>query len=596
MASPAIPGPSVLNASQVEAASRALVALVFLVALWLDPAEPVRNDLIGGAVLMAFLAWSAVLILIAWRSWWWDHRLAWPAHAIDTAAFMAAVYYTEAPSVDFASPFMAFAVLLLIKARARWNWRTTVATALALIALYVVMGFAIAQAGFALDAYRFGRRAAYMLLLVIVLGWMGIERRVRLALPFPPLPPVPPPPPAGAATSTEPSLAQLMAVACDFARAATGARHAAIAWSTEEEPWTELVVSESGAALRIERLGPDLLEPLAPDHHRPIGAMLFDAPRRRALALQPDALRIALHPSRAPSLAAHLGVKHGIIAPIESDAGAGQLLVWDLTDPSFDRLALATQAADEIGRAFEREERARFAQRIAVAGAVSGVREAVARDLHDSAAQFLAGSMFRLEALRRRITGDDGVAAEIIEIKDAMRTEQVELRALIGQLRGGEALGAAAPDRRIDLHAELATLVGELGAHWHVDARLELGTRPVLVPVTLAHEVRQLVREAIANAARHGRSDRVTLGLAESERRLSLTVIDNGQGFPEVAGGAPVLPRSIAGRVAALGGILAVEPADPAGSPPGARLTICLDLQPAPTAPAMQALAAGIPA
>ena len=612
------------NSSKVESAGRALVALVFLTALWFDPVQPVRNNVLGMVLMAGFLAWSVVLMAIARASWWWDHRLARTAHLIDIAVFVAAVYYTEAPSTDFSSPFMAFAVLLLVKARLRWDLRATAWTALALVTLNLAVSGTMAEVGYAIDLQRVGRRTAYMMLLAVLLVWMGLERRVALDLPFPVLPPRTagrpdrgldrePGDARGDGQHGAHPLELLIATALRFAREATTARSAAIAWSAEQEPWIMLAVSADGAGdVGQTRLGPEFLGPefLGPDAIVPDtaqqpparaggGAVLFDSTRQRALAFATSGRRIALRLERPPTLAAHLGIATGISVPITSDAGGGRLLLWDLADPGFDRLTLARAAAAEIGRAFEREERARLAQVVAVNGAVSGVREAIARDLHDSAAQFLAGTMFRLEALRRRMVGEPDSAtvpgpvsgpvsgpvpgvdpdAEIMAIKSAMRLEQAQLRHLIGQLRRGETA-----DRQTDIGQELTALLGELGAHWGVAATLDCGPEPVwapiTVPVTLGHEVRQLVREGVANAARHGGGDAVQVELASAGAWLWLAIADNGRGFPpeavERGGDITMRPRSIAGRVAALGGSLEIRSV----KPHGARLSIGLPLRP----------------
>ncbi|WP_295636011.1 histidine kinase [Novosphingobium sp.] len=610
------------NSSKVESAGRALVALVFLIALWFDPVQPVRTNVLGVALLTGFLAWSLVLIAVAWQSWWWDHRLARAAHTLDIAVFVGAVYYTEAPSTDFSSPFMAFAVLLLVKARIRWDWRATAWTAIVLLLLNYTVAGTMSYFGYAVDLQRVGRRTAYMMLLAVLLVWMGLERRVRLHLPFPLLPAAAETGQAAEAIAGEAQtgatedgrrLELLVSTALDFARQVVLARQAAIAWSAEQEPWIDLGVSgpEPGD-LRITRLGPDLpnfdlpnsdqfdvpalvQETRAADgEHDALfatgasfetgsGAVLFDSVHRRALSFGPGGQRIALRPQRPPELAEKLGVETGISVPITSDAGSGRLLFWGLADPGFDSLALAQAAAGEIGRAFEREERARLAQVVAVNGAVSGVREAIARDLHDSAAQFLAGTMFRLEALRRRMVGEPDPSVdpgtEIAAIKNAMRLEQRQLRNLIGQLRRGESA-----DRQTDLAQELTALLGELGTHWHLaatlDGRLERGNGPIIVPATLSHEVRQLVREGVANAARHGGGDAVRVEVARVGAWLWLTISDNGRGFPAEAIGAEgriaLRPRSIAGRVAALGGSLAISAAEPHG----ATLSIGLPLRP----------------
>ncbi len=75
------------------------------------------------------------------------------------------------------------------------------------------------------------------------------------------------------------------------------------------------------------------------------------------------------------------------------------------------------------------------------------------------------------------------------------------------------------------------------------------------------------MREGIANAVRHGQASRVGVELSAAMGGLQLQITDNGTGFP--ASDTPLSPRSIAERVAALGGTLAI-----ASSPGDTRLNI----------------------
>jgi signal transduction histidine kinase len=52
------------------------------------------------------------------------------------------------------------------------------------------------------------------------------------------------------------------------------------------------------------------------------------------------------------------------------------------------------------------------------------LRDALARDLHDGVAQFLAGTLFRLEALSRWIREGQDPTAEINDLKSALRRGQ----------------------------------------------------------------------------------------------------------------------------------------------------------------------------
>jgi signal transduction histidine kinase len=58
-----------------------------------------------------------------------------------------------------------------------------------------------------------------------------------------------------------------------------------------------------------------------------------------------------------------------------------------------------------------------------------------------------------------------------------------------------------------------------------------------------------MLREAVANAVRHGGADRVDVGLAVDDGRLQLRVADNGSGFARPKGAAAVEPWSLKERV-----------------------------------------------
>ncbi|MEL0211892.1 MAG: ATP-binding protein, partial [Novosphingobium sp.] len=81
--------------------------------------------------------------------------------------------------------------------------------------------------------------------------------------------------------------------------------------------------------------------------------------------------------------------------------------------------------------------------------------------------------------------------------------------------------------------------------------------------------IRQLVREAIANAARHGKCNKVLVRLEDEGHQLRLCIADDGIGFPPTR--TPSRPRSISERVEALGGSFELH-----SNSRGARLEIAL--------------------
>ncbi|WP_408590803.1 sensor histidine kinase [Novosphingobium sp.] len=533
------------KSGRVLATSRVLIAVAFLLALALDPTQPARNPHLCYGFLIGYLAWSLLLMAIAWRSWWHDFRLAGIVHVTDIASFLAAVYFTETSNGEFISPFTAFAVFLLINATIRWGWNGIVGTALILLLSNGLAAAFLVAYGYDVDPYRFARRQTYMVLLSIMLTWLGSDRRGR--------PPLALPEPLGIPGERR---VQVMSGALAYARHSIGAGGAAIALVQDEEPWVDVMRDDDGAVIHT-RIGPGpLADSLA---SRDCAATLFDRRRGRAIVARTDTRHETRKGLVEIGLAAHCNVDTGLLVPICSAAGKGVLLLWDIADVCVDDLGEATGLAREIGLALDREEMAALAQ----SAAVAGVRNALARDLHDSVAQFLAGTQFRLEALRRWLREGRDPDPEIIAMKDALRHEQGQLRAMIERLRLGES-----GDRGTDLVAELAALTDELGHHWRIITKLDATPGQLVAPIALTYELRQVVREAVANAVRHGGCSQVSVAVTRDERdALRLSISDDGRGFSDEC--AKMRPRSISERVEALGGRLQI-----CHGHPGARLEI----------------------
>ncbi len=530
---------------KVLATSRATMALVFLLALMLDPTVPGTGGTAVYFMLSAYLAGAAVMIVIAWRSWWWEFRLAPWVHGIDTLAFVLAVYFSEAGKADFNSPFMSLTAFLLISATLRWGWSAVAWTSFALILLNVVIGTGLFTFGLPIDPYRYGRRLMYLGVLSLMMVWLSGEQRGPRSAPMPRTPGTP-----GERRNA------ILVDTLTFARVALQARGAAIAVPHGEEPWTELL-RDTGYAVIVDRLGPDVLEG---SFGEPDRAALIDRAHGRRIISRASSYPIALTgPVNAP-LAAHCGVEEAMIVTFETAAGPGQLLIWGVPDMCVDDLPMVEMIGRHLSTELDREDLAELAQ----AASAAALRDALARDLHDSVAQFLAGTLFRLEALSRWIREGQDPTAEINDLKSALRREQGELRAMIQRLRRGEE-----GDRRTDLVEELETLLGEMSQHWHIAVRLEAQIRPMPVSIGLAHELRQVMREAIANAARHGDCGEVIVSVSTGGAGLTLRIADDGEGFP---GDSPIpRPRSISERVEALGGTLSI-----CHNHPGALLEIAL--------------------
>ena len=80
------------RSGRIIALSRVVLALLFVLALWLDPAQPVRDSLLGYALLVGYLTIALAQLGIAWHDWWADYRLALPAFALDVLVFRDLFY------------------------------------------------------------------------------------------------------------------------------------------------------------------------------------------------------------------------------------------------------------------------------------------------------------------------------------------------------------------------------------------------------------------------------------------------------------------------------------------------------------------------
>jgi signal transduction histidine kinase len=87
------------------------------------------------------------------------------------------------------------------------------------------------------------------------------------------------------------------------------------------------------------------------------------------------------------------------------------------------------------------------------------------------------------------------------------------------------------------------------------------------------------VREAVANAARHGQASKVRVSLSREDGGIRLTVQDDGSGFAAGtdADGSIAVPASLSGRVREAGGEIGVTSA-----PGDTRIVIRLPVEGSP--------------
>jgi signal transduction histidine kinase len=192
--------------------------------------------------------------------------------------------------------------------------------------------------------------------------------------------------------------------------------------------------------------------------------------------------------------------------------------------------------------------------------------------------QSLGGAALRLETARRLVTEDPRAAEELmVEIEDLLIAEQQDLRGFVRD----PAPGWREPqDGDGPLAARLDDLCRRIERNWGLAVELTVDLPEAGLPAALAHEVDRILREALVNAAKHGRAAGVKVEVVAESDWVRITVADDGHGFPfrgdydfEALRELKLGPVTLKQRVAAAGGSLRIR-----SGPSGARLDVRLPL------------------
>ncbi|AYF97022.1 sensor histidine kinase [Protaetiibacter intestinalis] len=184
--------------------------------------------------------------------------------------------------------------------------------------------------------------------------------------------------------------------------------------------------------------------------------------------------------------------------------------------------AMAAEFAQQAGIAIEltrgRADRARLA--------LVEERARIARDLHDHVIQRLFGTGLALQAVGAR----SPEAAEAIgEQVDAIDAAIGEIRTAIFALAPRPGSGSSLRHRVLDVATDAAPGLA------NPPLVTFAGPVDLLVGGSLADDVVAVVRECLANAARHARATRVEVAVTVDDDAVVVTVDDDGVGMPDGA-------------------------------------------------------------
>ncbi|WP_157008848.1 sensor histidine kinase [Agromyces laixinhei] len=198
-------------------------------------------------------------------------------------------------------------------------------------------------------------------------------------------------------------------------------------------------------------------------------------------------------------------------------------------------------------------------------------RRRLERDLHDGIQQNVVAQIAGLRLARNRLQRGELTPAELTELQDQARETLTDLREL--------AQGIHPPVLSDNgLVAAVESGVARYPIPLTVDA--DASVRAERYPGDVETTAYYVVREALANTAKHAQATQASVGLARSDGHLRISITDDGRGIGAASADAAPGSASHGGlanmrdRVAALRGSVRVS----AALPTGAGTTVVVDL------------------
>lgn len=519
------------RADRVIALGRAALAGFAAIAINIDPPSVTtfHSDLVIEVYFLASLAFALALTSRSTTA----PPLGTYAMASDIVVFSALVYI----SANQSSPFFPMLLFIILSATLKWQWRGAAAVGGIVFLLFLPSGLALDFFGPAPDnqTMRFVMRAGNLLVMSALLVFFGRQREgvwaelLRLSAPI-----------SNRAGPGGLPVAACLSHAADFFRA----RRALLIWRADDgqmagADWRDGTVASltvDPAVHFVDGAAPTVIQ------FREAGARSF-VEGGSVQAAETDMLL-------PPAVRAAWGLDAGVAASLHGEQLSGWLIVpGAIRDED---LYLARAVAAQVAVALDRAGADR-AWREAAAGEE---RVRLARDLHDGILQFLTGLALQLRIIERDGAANPAMKERIGLLQSTLVAEQTELRQFV---QGMSVAGGGD-----DPVAELRRLARLLAHHW--DIEIAVAFEDGFDSCELASDVRQIVREAVANAVRHGGATRVEIRGRVDADGIGLDIADNGAGLARRGrfdigrmAREAIGPKSLRTRVAGLGGALTAD-------------------------------------
>lgn len=202
------------------------------------------------------------------------------------------------------------------------------------------------------------------------------------------------------------------------------------------------------------------------------------------------------------------------------------LIILALYNRQLEERERAQQLFEELGAAHKKL--GKYAEQIEKL-TLEAERERMARELHDTLAQGVAGIILQLEAIKahHQLAHVEQVSVSLEQALKRARNTLTESRAAIEDLRlqETESFGRAI-ENQVDQFSRLNGIPYELSLQLdeqnHISALIQ-------------HHARRVLDEALANTSKHARASCVQVSVTQNLDSLSLLIEDDGVGFDTTA-------------------------------------------------------------
>ena len=529
------------GAAQERLLARARVAMAAasLLALYLDPTEPIRFAGTAYLLLLSYVVASLLYLLVIRGS---ERRPRWRAaiaHVTDILWLALLTSMTGASS----SPLFAFFTFIVLAAAIQWGYIETLATMLVILWITLLEGIVLTRFGVfssAFDLNWFLVRLSYMTIAGVLLSYLASHQK-QLQLESSLIARV------LAKLRSETKLDSAFETAGREVLRACGARALAIAVRISSSGETLYWTLDNRETTEIMRtpLTPEEADSLLAD-----GPSAFILKRRRGSVSITATSRGVVGP-RPSSISPTEPFSIALVTSASYPEWYGRVFLFDparrvrnvaglqLFARVVEAISPALHTIFLIGRLRSRSE--------------ASERARLARELHDTSVQSLIGLEMEVLALSRR-TADATLRSSVATIHSRLQQEIRGLRNLMVQLGKSGEPTSSVTDRLSEMLARFQVETG-------IRSRL-VSSAAVAVPPRIGQEILRLMEAALSNVRRHSGATRVDVALERFGDGWKVVIDDDGHGFRAVREpGRPsvVTPWSLRERVAALGGELVVD-------------------------------------